>query len=180
MVARAFTAARSETVVSYGWDRAGNAIHEIGRAKVSRAKRYLEDKELMLSLVDRVAIVNSGGGEAVLAKENVMTELQTLLKPSIDFVENTSCHSTLTHPSPYKHYILAARDGVFVHAVRSAIVFYPGGKRDRSGFQRKNWKFDASAVDLLLGSNDPADCIAFADRVIRQYGSAESFVKHLG
>lgn len=63
VVARAFTAARSGAVVSYGWDRAGNAIHEIGRAKVSRAKRYLEDKELMLSLVDRVAIVNSGGGE---------------------------------------------------------------------------------------------------------------------
>ena len=65
VVAQANTSARAGEVVSYGWDRAGDAIHEVGRARVSRAKRYLDDIELMLSLEDRVALVNRGGGKPI-------------------------------------------------------------------------------------------------------------------
>lgn len=65
VIARAVTSARSGAVVSYGWERAGNAILEVGKAKVSRAKRYLKDGELMMSLDDRVALVNMGGGEPI-------------------------------------------------------------------------------------------------------------------
>lgn len=65
VVAMAVTSARAGEVVSYGWERVGNAIHEVGKARVSRAKRYLNDAELMLSLEDRVALVNRGGGEPI-------------------------------------------------------------------------------------------------------------------
>ena len=65
VIARTKTSARSGAIVSYGWDRVGKAIHEIGKARVSRAKGYLENQELMLSLEDRVALVNLGGGEPI-------------------------------------------------------------------------------------------------------------------
>lgn len=65
VVAQTYTTARAGDTVSYGWERAGGAIHAVGRARVSRAKRYLNDNELMLSLEDKVALVNRGGGEPI-------------------------------------------------------------------------------------------------------------------
>lgn len=67
VVARTTTAARAGDVVNYGWARCagGSAIHEVGTAKVSRARKYLLDNDLMLSLDDKEAFVNNGGGAPI-------------------------------------------------------------------------------------------------------------------
>ncbi len=63
-VAQCETAARDGDVLSYGFERVrGGALLEIGRAKVSRARKYLGDAELMSAL--DTAIVNRGGGPEV-------------------------------------------------------------------------------------------------------------------
>ena len=64
VVAQCKTAARGGEVLSYGFERVrGGALLELGRAKVSRAQKYLGDRELMASL--ETAIVNRGGGPEV-------------------------------------------------------------------------------------------------------------------
>jgi len=59
-VAQTETTARGGDVVSYGKALRDGGIHEYGRAKVTRAKKYLGDGELIEALpsVD----VNFGGG----------------------------------------------------------------------------------------------------------------------
>ena len=65
VVAYTNTTAKNGDVVSYGWKCIGNAIHEVGKAKVSRAKKYLDDAELMFKLEEKFAFVNYGSGEPV-------------------------------------------------------------------------------------------------------------------
>ena len=64
-MAQTKTAAGNGERVHYGWDTINNgkAIHEIGTGKISRAKKWLDDDELMEALGS--AHVNYGGGEPV-------------------------------------------------------------------------------------------------------------------
>jgi hypothetical protein len=51
VIGKTTTTAKNGAVVSYGKSKLKNdAILEIGKAKISRAKKYLEDKELMYNL----------------------------------------------------------------------------------------------------------------------------------
>lgn len=110
-----------------------------------------------------------------------MTELQAALHSAVAFANTLPSTGTLTLPSPDKRHILAARDGVFTHAVRAAILDIRAESITAADFNQKTGGvFDADEVDALIATSDQAACVAFADRVIRQYGSAESFVKHLG
>ena len=64
-VALTETAAKNGDVVYYGWDTVndGMALHSVGRGKISRAKKWLGDKELMYALeMKGYAFVNFGGG----------------------------------------------------------------------------------------------------------------------
>ena len=65
VVAQTVTAAKSGEVVSYGWQQSGNTLVQVGMVKISRARRYLDNRELMLSLENRVALVNRGGGDLI-------------------------------------------------------------------------------------------------------------------
>lgn len=66
VVAEATTSAKNGDVVSYGFEKAqGGNLVQLGTAKVSRAKKYLGNSELMESLQYRLALVNFGGGDCV-------------------------------------------------------------------------------------------------------------------
>jgi hypothetical protein len=63
-VAQCVSAYPAGTVVAYGFARArGGNLVEVGRAKLSRARRYLDDRELMCSTLPD-ALTNLGGGPA--------------------------------------------------------------------------------------------------------------------
>ena len=64
-VARTKSAAKNGDYVDYGWETVDDdwAILKIGEGKISRAKKWLGNDELMLSL--DYAYVNYGGGEPV-------------------------------------------------------------------------------------------------------------------
>lgn len=64
-IAHTYTSARNDNVVSYGWRLVDDAILQVGRAKISRSKKYLGNRELMFSLEDKFAFVNYGGGDPI-------------------------------------------------------------------------------------------------------------------
>jgi hypothetical protein len=72
VIARTTTGARG--VVSYGWDRVDGAIHIVGTARVSRARKYLGDKKIMGTLKHNVAFVNDGGGAPKMSSNKISTE----------------------------------------------------------------------------------------------------------
>ena len=64
-VALTETAAKNGDVVYYGWDtlNGGTALHSVGRGKISRAKKWIDDDALMYALeMKGYAFVNYGGG----------------------------------------------------------------------------------------------------------------------
>lgn len=64
VVAQVVTAAKNGEVVSYGFHKAtGGSLVETGKAKISRAQKYIGNDELMASLEN--AHVNFGGGDCV-------------------------------------------------------------------------------------------------------------------
>jgi hypothetical protein len=65
VVAQTQTSAKSGEIVYYGWQQSGRALVMVGTAKISRARRYLDNRELMLGLEDRLALVNRGGGDLI-------------------------------------------------------------------------------------------------------------------
>ncbi|WP_439640564.1 hypothetical protein [Nevskia sp.] len=62
VVATACTSAESGATVSYGFTTSGSALVEVGKAKVSRAKRYLTTQATEGL---EAALVNFGGGAAI-------------------------------------------------------------------------------------------------------------------
>ena len=60
-VGLAKTSATAGDIVCYGETLEGGGLHEFGRAKVSRARKYLDNLSLLNSLP--LFAVNFGGGE---------------------------------------------------------------------------------------------------------------------
>ncbi len=109
-----------------------------------------------------------------------MNEFQKSMKDAFDFAETLPSSGTMLRPAANRAHIIAARDGVFRGAVIRSIVGARAVSATADDFIKTTCgSIDCESADALYASDASVDAAeTFAELVIKQYGSAESFARH--
>ncbi len=109
-----------------------------------------------------------------------MTAFKDSIQSAFAFAETLPSAGTMFRPDAFRAPLLAAREGVFVGAVVSAIVDARAVSSTADDFiKATDGSIDADRADALYSAEATADAAArLAEQVIKQYGSAENFARH--
>ena len=110
-----------------------------------------------------------------------MSNFKQSIKAAFDFAETLPSAGTMLRPAANKLHILAARDGVFIHAVINAIFDARFVSETVDDFViATDYCIDReSAEDLYATEFSRQAAEAFAEKIIKNYVDAENFAKHV-